>query len=128
MERLAPNARLPFALEGRRPLCRVADISDGGAKGFSPAPGGFTGLMAIRRGDGVFVYVNSCPHLGTPLDWTPNRFLPADGRRIVCVTQGAEFAIADGVCIRGPAQGDRLESVMVEISDGMIYVSSGAGL
>ncbi len=120
-----PNAAPP---ESPRTLCRLADIPDGGAKGFPPAPGGFTGLLALRQGDAVFVYINSCPHIGTPLDWTPDRFLSADGRRIVCATHGAEFQIADGLCIRGPCRGDRLEPVVVQIKDGTIYVPRDAGL
>lgn len=128
MESRVPDPRLPVASDDPRPLCRVEDIPDGTGKGFPPAPGGFTGLMAIRQGDTVFVYVNSCPHIGTPLDWTPDRFLSADGRRIVCATHGAEFGIADGVCIRGPCAGDRLEPVTFEIRGGMIYVPSDAGL
>lgn len=113
---------------GLRPLCRLDEIPDGGSRGFPPAAGGFTGLMAIRQGDAVHVYVNACPHIGTPLDWVPHRFLSADGRRIVCATHGAEFGIADGVCIRGPCAGDRLEAVPVEIRDGTIYVPDDAGL
>ncbi len=127
MEELIPGAEVP-APDAPRVLCRVEDIADGGAKGFPPAPGGFTGLLAVRQGDAVLVYVNSCPHIGTPLDWTPDRFLSADGRRIVCATHGAEFPIADGVCIRGPCRGDRLEPVAVEIEDGTIYVPKDAGL
>lgn len=111
-----------------RPLCPLADIPDGGAKGFPALPGAFTGLMAVRQGDAVFVYVNACPHIGTPLDWTPDRFLSADGRRIVCATHGAEFGIADGVCIRGPCKGDRLEPVRADIRGGTIYVPKDAGL
>jgi nitrite reductase/ring-hydroxylating ferredoxin subunit len=112
----------------RRALCRVEDIPDGGAKGFAAAPGGFTGLMAVRQGDAVYVYVNSCPHIGTPLDWTPDRFLSADGRHIICATHGAEFTIADGACIRGPCRGDSLEAVETRIEDGVIYVPKDAGL
>jgi nitrite reductase/ring-hydroxylating ferredoxin subunit len=111
-----------------RALCRLAELPDGAAKGFPPAPGGFTGLVAIRQGDAVRVYVNSCPHLGTPLDWTPDRFLSADGGRIVCATHGAEFRIADGECLRGPCFGERLEPVIVFIEDGTIYVPEDAGL
>jgi nitrite reductase/ring-hydroxylating ferredoxin subunit len=111
-----------------RPLCALSEIPDGGAKGFPALPGAFTGLMAVRQGDAVRVYVNACPHIGTPLDWTPDRFLSADGGRIVCATHGAEFAIADGVCLRGPCQGDRLEPVTAEIRGGTIYVPKDAGL
>ena len=52
-----------------RPLCRLEDLPDGEARGFGPSPGGFTGLFAVRRGEAVFVYVNSCPHIGVPLDY-----------------------------------------------------------
>ncbi|HEY8288735.1 MAG TPA: Rieske 2Fe-2S domain-containing protein [Acetobacteraceae bacterium] len=111
-----------------RALCRLEDIADGGAKGFPAAPGGFTGLMAVRRGNTVRVYVNACPHIGTPLDWTPDRFLSADGERIICATHGAEFTIEEGACIRGPCRGDHLEAVVFEIRDGTIYVAKDAGL
>jgi nitrite reductase/ring-hydroxylating ferredoxin subunit len=111
-----------------RPLCQLDDIPDGGAKGFGPPSGGFTGLFAVRRGAEVVVYVNACPHIGVPLDWMPDRFLTADGQRIICATHGAEFGIADGVCVRGPCLGDRLEPVMIHIKDGLILVPEDAGL
>ena len=116
-----------FPAEPRR-LCHLDDIADGGAKGFPPPPGGFTGLLAIRQGGRVFVYVNSCPHIGTPLDWTPDRFLSRDGGFIVCATHGAEFQIADGVCLRGPCRGDRLETVPTMLKDGTVFVPQDAGL
>ncbi len=112
----------------QRVLCRLDDIPDGGARGFGPAPGGFTGLFAVRRGVQVVVYVNACPHLGVPLDWMPDRFLSADGSRIVCATHGAEFRIADGLCLRGPCLGERLERVMIAIEDGAVLVPEDAGL
>lgn len=113
---------------GRRILCRVTDIPDGGAKGFPPPLGGFTGLFAIRQGDAVFVYVNTCPHIGTPLEWTPDRFLSNDGSLIVCATHGALFRITDGECLRGPCFGERLEAVTARIEDGIITVPEDAGL
>jgi len=111
-----------------RTLCRLDDIPDGGAKGFGPPAGGFTGLFAIRRGETVVVYVNACPHIGVPLDWAPDRFLTSDGARIICATHGAEFDIESGACLRGPCLGDRLEAVMIQITDGMILVDETAGL
>jgi nitrite reductase/ring-hydroxylating ferredoxin subunit len=113
---------------GSRPLCPLDSIPDGTAKGFPPPPGGLTGLFAVRRGDTVHVYVNECPHIGTPLEWVANRFLSADGSLIVCATHGAEFRITDGECLRGPCFGDRLEAVAVEIRDGVIHVPKDAGL
>jgi nitrite reductase/ring-hydroxylating ferredoxin subunit len=105
-----------------RTLCPLAEIPDGGAKGFPAAPGGFVGLFVVRRGQRVFAYVNSCPHIGVPLDWLPDRFLSADAGRIVCATHGAEFRIEDGVCLRGPCLGDGLERVMIQLEGGMIMV------
>ena len=111
-----------------RALCRVADLPDGGAKGFPPAPGGFTGLMAVRQGEAIYVYVNSCPHIGTPLDWTPDRFLSADGKHLICATHGATFSIVSGECTAGPCRGDFLEPIRFEIKEGVVYVPHDAGL
>jgi nitrite reductase/ring-hydroxylating ferredoxin subunit len=111
-----------------RALCRVDDLQDGASKGFPPPPGGFTGVFAVREGKEIHVYVNSCPHIGTPLDWLPDRFLSADGSLIVCATHGAEFRITDGQCVRGPCFGERLERVTTEIKDGILYVPEDAGL
>ena len=112
---------------GLRMLCRTEDIPEGGSRGFPPPPGGFHGLFAIRRGGTVVVYVNACPHLGLPLDWVPDHFLSADGARIICATHGAEFRIDDGECLHGPCYGDRLDSVMIQIKDGVVWVSQDAG-
>ena len=111
-----------------RTLCQLADIPDGASRGFAPAPGGFTGLFAVRRGDQAFVYVNACPHLGVGLDWAPDDFLTRDGTRIVCATHGAEFAIETGQCVEGPCRGDHLETVPVTIEDGRLLVPEDAGL
>jgi nitrite reductase/ring-hydroxylating ferredoxin subunit len=114
--------------EHLRPLCRLEELPDGSAKGFEGPPGSFIGLLAVRQGDAVYVYQNSCPHIGTPLDWTPDRFLSADGRYLVCATHGAEFRISDGLCLRGPCKGDSLERVLIRINEGVIYVvENGVG-
>ena len=111
-----------------RLLCHLDDLPDGGARGFPPAPGSFTGLFALRRGERVQVWVNACPHLGTPLDWAPDRFLSRDGTRFVCSTHGAQFRLDDGLCLRGPCEGDRLEAVPVEVRDGNVLVPDDAGV
>jgi nitrite reductase/ring-hydroxylating ferredoxin subunit len=110
-----------------RALCRLEELPDGSAKAFPPADRGFGGLFAVRQGEDVYVYVNSCPHIGTPLDWVPGRFLSADGRHIICATHGAEFRIADGLCLRGPCRGDVLEAVLTRVRDGVVCVVDAAG-
>ncbi len=108
-----------------RRLCLVTDIPRNGAKGFPGADGAFTGLVVVRQDDQVYIYENACPHIGTPLDWTPDRFLSVDGRHLICATHGAEFTISTGACISGPCQGDRLTPVKFDIRDGVILLPLG---
>ncbi len=111
-----------------RTLCRLHDIPEGGTLAFDPPPGGFIGLFAVRRDGQVHVSVNSCPHIGVPLDWSPGRFLSSDGKAIVCAMHGAVFRIGDGLCVAGPCLGERLQDVMIDIKDGEILVAEDAGL
>ena len=106
-----------------RSLCQLDDIPENGAKGYPGPDGAFTGLIVIRQRDQVYVYENACPHIGTPLDWTPDRFLSADGRHLVCATHGAMFTITTGMCISGPCRGDRLTRVNAEVRDGSILIT-----
>jgi nitrite reductase/ring-hydroxylating ferredoxin subunit len=103
-------------------LCRVDAIGDGMARGFTlEGSGAKLRIFAVRRGDAVHVYVNRCPHVGTPLDWAEDEFLDRERRHIVCATHGALFRIDDGFCIAGPCQGDRLEPFPSAVRDGMLY-------
>ncbi|MFT8244233.1 Rieske (2Fe-2S) protein [Roseomonas sp. BN140053] len=76
----------------------------------------------------MLVYVNSCPHLGLPLEPLPDRFLDRSGTAVVCSTHGARFRVADGFCVSGPCTGDSLERVPAELRDGVILVPETAGL
>jgi nitrite reductase/ring-hydroxylating ferredoxin subunit len=111
-----------------RVLCRIEDIPDGEARGFPAPPGGFTGLFAIRRGARVLVYVNSCPHIGLPLEPVPDRFLDRKREMIVCAAHGARFRIEDGECVSGPCIGDVLEAVEVRIVAREVRVPPDAGV
>ncbi len=114
---------------GERVLCRLADLPEGESRGFPPVAGAFTGLFAIRRGERVFVYVNSCPHIGLPLDPAPDRFLDAKKTVIVCSAHGARFRIEDGECISGPCYGERLEAVAVRVdAQSRVIIPADAGL
>lgn len=107
-----------------RALGRLDAIPDGGAVGF--APHGPTGrpLMAIRQGGQVFVYVNSCPHTGAPLDFQHGTFLNDDATLIHCSIHGALFRIDDGFCIAGPCAGRCLAALRSAVRDGWVFVSS----
>jgi nitrite reductase/ring-hydroxylating ferredoxin subunit len=112
-----------------RVLCRIEELPEGESRGFPPAPGGFTGLFAIRKGATVHVYVNSCPHIGVPLDPAPHRFMDAKKTAIVCSTHGARFRIEDGECVSGPCYGESLEAVPVRVdAEGRVIVPAEAGL
>jgi nitrite reductase/ring-hydroxylating ferredoxin subunit len=102
------------------PLCRLEDIPDGGAKGFPSGAAHVPGLLAVRQGAQVCVYENACPHIGTPLDWVPDKFFSRDGRHLVCATHGALFVPMTGACIAGPCRGDELTVVSSEVQDGMV--------
>jgi nitrite reductase/ring-hydroxylating ferredoxin subunit len=125
-----PDGRVDgVRLPGRRALCRLDAIPEGGARGFAASAGGFVGLFAVRRDGRVRVYVNSCPHLGLPLEMVLDRFLDRKGERIVCAAHGARFRIEDGYCVSGPCLGEFLEAVPCVVeADGMITVAADAGL
>ena len=110
-----------------RLLCRLAEIPDGGGKGFwfGQDTARF-GLFLIRDGDDVYGYENSCPHRGTPLDWLPDRFLDRGGRHILCATHGALFRIEDGFCLSGPCAGARLRRVAITRRGTALYLDESA--
>lgn len=108
-------------------LCRVDDIEDPGAKGFSlPGPERPSEIFVVRTGSDVNAYVNSCPHIGTPLEFRPDQFLTRDRREILCSTHGARFEIATGACITGPCRGQSLRRVPVEVAEGWIWLDHPA--
>ncbi|MAN80709.1 MAG: (2Fe-2S)-binding protein [Rhodospirillaceae bacterium] len=100
-------------------LCRLDDIADGGSAGFEVAG---KSVMAIRQGDQVYAYVNSCPHVGTPLDMWPGRFLTRDGEYILCATHGALFRIEDGHCVAGPCVGRGLTPVETRVENDVVNI------
>jgi nitrite reductase/ring-hydroxylating ferredoxin subunit len=114
------NAAVSEAAAGRT-LCRLDDIEDGAAKGFAVGEGTQRlNLFVVRDGARVYGYVNSCPHQGTPLDWTPDRFISDDTGLILCATHGALFEIEDGLCVAGPCAGAHLTPLPVAVRDGAI--------
>ena len=105
-------------------LCALEDIPDGGSAGLAATVDQQPiELMAIRRGGDVFVYVNSCPHWGSPLDLCPGRFLNRQRTLIQCSTHGAQFRIEDGYCLKGPCLGASLEPVPCSVRDGEVMIT-----
>ncbi|MGX4676390.1 Rieske (2Fe-2S) protein [SAR92 clade bacterium H246] len=81
-------------------------------------------LFAIRQDNQLRAYWNSCPHLGIPLNWMPEKFLDLDGSLIQCSSHGALFQIDSGECIAGPCTGDHLQQVELRIDGDSIYVAA----
>jgi naringenin degradation protein FdeD len=102
-------------------LCRLDEIEDGGSQRFTAEIDGQpTAVLAVRQSDRVFAFVNSCPHIGAPLDFLPGKFLNAEGTHIQCANHGALFRIDDGQCISGPCAGDSLTPVKTTVNDGFV--------
>ena len=112
-------------MSGQGVLCALTDIEDGEARGFTLADG--RDIFVVREGGAAYGYVNSCPHQGTPLDWTPDQFISEDTGLILCATHGALFEIADGACVSGPCEGDRLTPVALRVDESGAVVLRDAG-
>jgi|SRR5579859_2316101 len=108
-------------------ICRLEEIPDPGARGFS-----FPGAVVpdewflVRRGDMVRAYRNQCPHAGRFLNWKEDAFLTKDKTLIMCAGHGALFDPENGNCVAGAALGQALESLPVTIQAGQVMVGKPA--
>jgi nitrite reductase/ring-hydroxylating ferredoxin subunit len=109
-----------------RVICRLSDLGDAGARGFTMGRGDWPlrGFV-VRTQDGVRGYVNRCPHAGHPLNLGPNRFLTPGGELILCASHGALFDRESGLCIAGPCGGQSLTSVPLTIESGFVMLAEG---
>ena len=97
--------------------------SDPGSRiGHGHSKSGSKALLAVRKKGEVFVYINSCPHIGVPLDFVPGNFLDLNKEYILCSSHGALFRISDGYCISGPCLGKNLQPVASKIEGGQIIL------
>lgn len=105
-------------------LCPLDDVPDGGSNGFvAETPDGKRAFLVVRQGGEAYVYVNSCPHIGSPLDFEPGQFMNLEKTHIMCSTHGALFDIKTGHCLSGPCAGDDLEKVDSTVVDGKILLN-----
>ena len=100
-------------------LCAVDELANPGSKGFHNEKGH---VFVVRQDDDVYVYENSCPHLGINLEWHEDQFLDSEQRLIQCSNHGALFLIHSGECIAGPCPGEKLNKISHEIHEGVIYL------
>jgi nitrite reductase/ring-hydroxylating ferredoxin subunit len=104
------------------PLCRLDELTPGIARGFDPEHVGEDTLFVLRRPAGVRAYRNRCPHQGVRLEYRKDRFLSADGERVICYAHGAHFDADTGMCTHGPCLGQSLEAVPCRVVDGWIWI------
>jgi nitrite reductase/ring-hydroxylating ferredoxin subunit len=100
-------------------LCHSNEIAEGKSKGFHL---GERFVFAVKKYDHIYVYENSCPHLGIQLEWQPDEFLDSEASMIQCSTHGALFKIDDGECLMGPCLGQSLTAVEFHLNDGQIVI------
>ena len=102
-------------------LCKLNEIPDGEARGFTLDPDGTRmAIFIVRKGAEAFGYINSCPHARWPLEFIENQFMTIDKRHIQCVNHGAWFEIETGFCLGGPCKGESLKPFPIRLSKGWI--------
>jgi len=101
-------------------LCHIDEIEESGSKGF--VIDREHQVFAVKKQGKVYVYKNSCPHLGIPLEMMPDQFLDIDKSFIQCSTHGALFEIENGFCIAGPCSGASLEEQPYSVIEGEIHI------
>lgn len=102
-------------------LCQVDDIADGKSRGFLTEHREDK-VLAVRKGDQVYVYMNSCPHEWVPMDLRKDYFLTGNGQEIMCYAHNAHFVIETGLCTTGPCLNKQLIKVPHRIDDGAVII------
>ena len=85
-------------------------------------------LFAIRQDNQLYAYWNSCPHMGIPLNWMPEKFLDLDGVFLQCSSHGALFKVDDGECVGGPCVGDQLSPVSLKRDGDQYFIAANQPL
>ena len=79
-------------------------------------------IFVVKHGACHYAYVNSCPHVGAPLNWQKDQFFSHDERHLQCSLHGALFSIENGICVHGPCVGAGLQPLKVEVTENKVYV------
>ena len=97
------------------------DISESEAKSFTLND---AAVFAVKQDGQIFLYENSCPHIGIRLEFVENQFLDMEKRFIQCSNHNALFEIDSGLCVSGPCNGKSLKPIPFEILDNQIVVNN----
>ena len=99
---------------------RTTDIPENGSKGFECNGEKY---FAVKKDNTVYIYKNSCPHIGVALEWVEDQFLDSSHTMIQCANHGALFVIESGACVAGPCSGQKLTAVKFSIQNDLIFLS-----
>lgn len=103
-----------------KPLCRLQELPENGCREFVVDD---QQIFVVRQDDEIFVYLNQCPHIGTPLNWKPDQFFDYEGKYLQCYSHGALFEVSTGLCVAGPCSGDFLVAVPFQCRDEILYLT-----
>lgn len=103
-------------------LCDFDDLAEPGAKG--PFTVGGQRIFVVRKDDRVYAYVDSCTHVGAPLEMDEDKFLDSDASTILCSVHGARFDIETGTCLMGPCRNKGLTTYPVHVLNGVVMAES----
>ena len=96
---------------------RTTAIPENGSKGFECNGEKY---FAVKKEGKLYIYKNSCPHIGVALEWVEDQFLDSSQSMIQCANHGALFVIENGACVAGPCSGQRLTAVKFKVVDDVI--------
>ena len=96
-------------------LLNQDDLAENQSRGFTLAND--EAIFAVKKEGQIYLYKNSCPHLGIELEWIEHQFLDASNALIQCATHGAQFLIESGECVSGPCVGQHLKAIDFEIDE-----------
>lgn len=97
-------------------LCRLEDLDATGAKEIVlNKDGARVPVFVLKYSEHILGYVNSCPHVRLPLNWTEDVFLDISGTYLFCANHGATFDVMTGLCQRGPCKGKSLTPFPVRV-------------
>ena len=107
----------------REPLAKLSELGEGQTIKFQYVRDGKMqdGFVARYKGK-VVAYENVCRHMNIPLDEESVRIFSRDGNHFICQTHGALYDPSNGLCVRGPCEGDSLKKLPIEVEDDGIWL------
>ncbi len=83
------------------------------------------GFLARFSGE-VVAYENKCQHIAINLDSEGGNLFSRDGNHFICQSHGAIYEPLNGLCVRGPCEGETLRKLEIEICDEKIWLTEPA--